>query len=469
MTALHIAGPKNDDSVPLKRYILLFANNFIKLSVQLAVIFLYARSLPIMDYGIYQTVWLYVNILSVVALFGLPNLILTYGLGDLIYWLRTNKRFTIIYFLTIIVALALFFTHKGVFTWQIKLLLVLYLLFQNLSIIAETFSIKVGSDTRVVIVNMFFAVLFLMSHVVLLNIGYSLPLLLICLLVLQMLKSAFLFRSIPRSLKVQTFSDVGKQWFYLGLVDVLGVLYKWLDKWIILFFISVSQFAIYFNGAYEIPIFAMMVSAVGNVMLVELAKQGVPDKDKIISIFTNTSLMLAAIVFPAFSFLFFYHDMFFLLFFGEKYSSAIPIFLISIFVIPLRITNFTALLQSNHRNDLVLRGVMIDLASAILLMIVFYPWLGIRGFALAFVLSTYCQAIFYLFKTAAVTGLRISDFFPFQKLFVLLIVSLVVTGALYAIFRAYFLHYIFPAGVMAFLLLVLTLLKISRVKGLPIV
>ena len=228
--------------------------------------------------------------------------------------------------------------------------------------------------------------------------------------------------------------STGKQWFYLGLNDVLGIIFKWLDKWVILFFVSVTEFAVYFNGSYEIPIFGLMLSAAGNIMLVELSKANNDGTAKIKSLFENSSLLLAAIVFPSFCFLFFYSTEFFTLIFSAKYAASIPVFIISIFVLPVRITYFTAVLQVYHRSDLIVKGAVLDLLVAIVLMAVLYPLLQMEGLALAFVVSTYVQAGYYLWHTGKIINKKVSYFFPFKKLFMLLVLSAVITGAGYYLF-----------------------------------
>jgi O-antigen/teichoic acid export membrane protein len=332
---------------------------------------------------------------------------------------------------------------------------------QNVSVITEARAVKLELEKRVVRANLLYAILFLAIHIFLLYYGYSLPLLLVTLVILQIIKTLILLSSIHAEVAGLQPLNLGRQWLYLGLGEVLGIIYKWLDKWLILYFLSLSQFALYFNGSYEIPIFLVLISAVGNVMIVELSKRKL-QPEKVRFLYTNTALLLAAIVFPAFSFLFFYHELFFILFFGEQYRAAIPIFLITIFVLPLRITNFTALLQALRRNDIVLQGIVFDLGSAIMLMIVLYPLWGTEGIAAAFVVSTYLQAAFYLWQTARVTGLPLTTFLPFAKLSVSLIFCLAATGLSYYLFIKYFLDYLLLVGVLVSLLLSIFFIALQR-------
>ncbi|MGF2414779.1 MAG: lipopolysaccharide biosynthesis protein, partial [Ferruginibacter sp.] len=309
--------------------------------------------------------------------------------------------------------------------------------------------------------NLIFSIGYLIGHLAILYSTYSLQLILLAIIAMFLIKAILLgLLGIPHqpNKPAVVATALGKQWFYLGLYDVISVLFKWLDKWVILFFISITQFAVYFNGSYEIPIFGLMLSAVGNIMLVDLSTQNNNAALKVKTLFQNSSLLLAAIVFPSFCFLFFYSHEFFTLIFSTKYTDAIPVFVISIFVLPLRITNFTAALQVYHRNDLIVKGAVLDLCIAIVLMLTLYPILQMRGLALAFVLSTYIQAAYYLWHTAKLTVSYTHHFFPFQKLFFLLLFSAAISGGCYYLF-SYFTHPInMIAGIAVCTILILLLL-----------
>lgn len=422
----------------LKRSSLLISSSILRLATQLIIIFLFSRNLSITDYGLYQSVWLYVTIISIVGLFGLPSLILSSSVSSIRYWISQNKtKFLVLCLLLNCIPVIYVLFAANEYNITIKLLLITLSIIQNASILAETVAIKNKLEKLAFAANSIFSAGYLICHLVILYTGYSLPALLSCIVALFIIKTIFLclpsFDIVNGSPHLAT-KSTGKQWLYLGLNDLSGLLFKWLDKWLILSFISLTQFAIYFNGSFEIPIFGLMLSAVSNIILVDLSGSNVYDTLKIKSIFENSSLLLASVVFPSFCFLFFYSDQFFTFIFSEKYTEAIPLFVISIFVLPLRITNFTAVLQVNNRTDLVLKGALLDLLVAIILMAALYPLLQLKGLALAFVLSTYIQAGYYLWHTGKLINKKISYFFPFKKLLLLMALSIVITGLFLYIF-----------------------------------
>lgn len=435
-----------------RRSLLLIFSNLIKLFVQLAVIYIFSRVLSINEYGQYQSVWLYINILSVIGLFGLPSVLLSFPTGQLKQWVRSNRTIIagMFFLLTILPVLYIIFFATGL-TWLIRILLCIFILLQNISIIAETLAIKRQQEQRVLWVNIFYNGLYLLAHIwVLYQDVYFLIPLLYCLVVLAALKTVFFIpNGVFNSDGANRELNIGKQWFFLGLYDVVGVIFKWLDKWIILAFVSVSEFAVYFNGSYEIPVFVLILAAVGNVMVVELAKTKTIDPGRSVHLFHRSAFFLSALVLPAFCFLVFFHKEFFLFIFSNKYEAAIPVFFISIFIVPVRITNYTAALQVYHKNDIILKGALLDLLLAVLLLAIFYPLFGVQGLAAAFVISTYLQAAYYLWQTSALLNTPVLSLLPFKQLFLILLLSLTIMAGCYFIVNGLSQFYMLGAGLLS--------------------
>jgi hypothetical protein len=133
-------------------------------------------------------------------------------------------------------------------------------------------------------------------------------------------------------------------WFFFGLNDLFGITAKWIDKLFLVYLLTPAEFAVFFNGSIEIPLFALLISVVGHVLLVEIAPR-LHKKAEVVALFRNSFFLLAGIVFPLFFFFYCYSHELFSLLFSNKYNNAVAIFKISVLIIPLRITNYTALLQ----------------------------------------------------------------------------------------------------------------------------
>ncbi|MEI9933268.1 MAG: polysaccharide biosynthesis C-terminal domain-containing protein [Ferruginibacter sp.] len=412
----------------------------IRLFTQLIIIYVYARRLNYVDYGTYQSIWLYINVISVIGLFGLPSLLFSTSIIYVRSWIKENS---VTFFVSAIVLNFLPFIFVILFGQKLSALSVVLLgvvvIAQNISVISESISIKNEKEKLVLASNIIYNIGYLLCHLLILYIGYSLNCILIAIIILYIIKSTMLIafnHPVYLNQNAIYIQGLGRQWFYLGVNDTISVLYKWMDKWTVLLLISVTQFALYFNGSYEIPIFGLMLSAVGNIMLVELSRHTDNSFLKTKLLFTSSSLLLASVTFPCFSFLLLYHTEVFTIIFSQKYNAAIPIFVISIFIIPVRITNYTALLQINHKSGLIVQGAVIDLFVAATLMFILYPIFKMNGLALAVVISTYIQAMYYLWKTSRLLQQKITSFFPLNKLSLIMLIS---------VLSMYFIHFLFQS------------------------
>jgi len=452
-----------------KRSFLLITSKLMRVCVQFFILFLYARRLSYEQYGLYQSIWLYVNVLSVFGLFGLPSIILSASNHTIIAWIKENKKsFLITAIILNIVPLIYFYFKTPEYSFMIWLLLLGVTIIQNISIIVEAIAIKREKETLVLVANMIFITGYLLCHVIILFNGYSLPLLLTSIIFIFLLKSIVIILSDKKLLVTEnhfTVTDIGKQWFYLGLYDTVSVVGKWLDKWIILLLLSFSQFGIYFNGAYEIPVFGLMITAIGNIMVIELSKKNDNRSATNRMLFINSSLLTASVVFPSFAFLLFYHHDFFTLIFTDKYAASIPIFFITIFILPLRITNYGAALQAYNRNDLIAKAAVIDLIASIILMAILYPILQMKGLALAFVIATYIQTGYYLWQTSKLLQEKITDFFPVKKLLALMALSVMVLGITCWVCASLLYPINMIGGIVICVLLITTLLYIHLKKS----
>jgi O-antigen/teichoic acid export membrane protein len=436
-----------------ERSFLLIVSKLMRVCIQLFILFLYSRKLSYKDYGLYQSIWLYVNILSVFGLFGLPSIILSSSNNNIISWVKENKKnFLILASILNILPIICIFFEAPEYDTSIWILLILLTLVQNISIIVETIAIKKEKEKLVLISNVIFTVGYCIAHILILFIGYSLSVLLSAIVLIFLLKSIVILYFDKKLLAAKDHIStpiIGKQWAYIGLFDIISIISRSIDKWLILILFSYATFATYYNGSYEIPVFGLMLTAVDSILIVDLAKKNNDIKTKAPELFTNSSLLLAAIVFPCFCFLFFYHQEFFILVFSSKYKEAIPVFLVSIFVLPVRINNFTSVLQVSNRNDLITKGALIDIISTIILMLIFYPILQMRGLALSFVVATYIQCGYYLFKTAQLLDKKTTDLLPIKKLLLFMSFSLIIIGAIKYITISFDFLWIIITGVLS--------------------
>ncbi len=438
-----------------KKSILLISNSFIKLFCQIIVLIIFAKHLSVDDYGLYQTVWMYVNIISVILLFGLPSFMLSVSDDELANWIKANKK-KIWSFCGLVLVSSFFylFLFDKLFNFQIKISLLLFVIVQSISIITDNYLIKKGKEYFLLQLNIAFNILYALFQLYILFFSYNL-LLLICATILLytlkiILQKIFLgkINTIPSPNGNQ---NISKQLFYLGINDTVGMIFKWIDKWVVLLMLSVSQFSVYYNATYEIPVFTIMVSAAASLLLVQMAKD--KSDEKIKQVFNESIKFFSTIVLPTFCLFLLFHKEIFQLLFGDKYASGASVFLISIFIIPIRLTSFTTILQVNNKSNIILKGAIFDMLLAIIFMFLLYPIFKLNGLALACVLSTYFQVGYYLYHSAESLHTSIVSLLPIKKLVITLVNSLIIMATVF--FLTHSLSNVFKLIIASFVCLLL--------------
>lgn len=380
---------------------------------------IFSRKLPYDDYGKFQSVWMYTNIVNVIINFGLSAVILSTNLHFLFSFAKKNlKKLTVFYFLLWIFGLAAFFFFAKNFDASLKFLLIAFIIIQNISSVVETVLIKRGGEKISFVINFVYSIFFFGWHLYILFTDYSLYNLIFGISILSILKLIAMIlvpskRVSNEHLTIQ--NHFLNHWVYLGLNDVVGVISKWMDKAFLLYLLTTTDFAIFFNGSFEIPLFGLLISVTGSFLLIEISGN-LGSTNKIIKLFHENFNALSSIVFPLFFFLLFFQKELFSIVFNDKYNASLPIFGISIFILPLRINNYSAILQCFAKGKKILWGSVLDIFIAIILMLILYPLMHTEGIALAIVISTYCQVFFYLWSSAKILQTSILKIIPLKKL-----------------------------------------------------
>ena len=422
-------------NIPIaKKIFWLFTGRAMPVIILFLISVLYSRHLSYEDYGKFQSIWMYTNVVNVVMGFGLTSVILSSNLSFLFAFIK--KNFTkLISFYTLLwaVVLVVFFIYGKNFNSSTKYLLILFIVIQNTATVLETLQIKNHNERFVFVSNFVYAVLFFIWHYYVLTHNYALDKLVTGIIIISVLKTAGM-------LYLKKFADVAgevgeekiffRHWFYLGINDSFGVLAKWMDKLFLVYLLSAADFAVFFNGSFEIPLFSLLVSVAGSVLLIDISANTAV-KPNVIKTFNEGFRILSLIVFPLFLYLFFFRTELFAVVFKHKYDLSIPVFLISIFILPVRINNYSSILQCYAAGNKIVMGSLLDIVIISVLMLILYPVMGTTGVALAIVTGTYCQAIFYLWQSAKVLGTGIVSLIPFRTLGIRMFILSLIFGCIF--------------------------------------
>lgn len=406
------------------------AGRLLPLMALLAVTVTYAHRLTLQDYGIFQSVWMYSNLVSVVLGFGVTTIIFATYAETFFTFIKQHKKEVFgFYTLLWILAIAAFWIVSP-YNHVLKILVVAFILFQNMNSISESWLIKNMGDKIYLLVNIAYSALFFLWHYYILQHGYVLEDVMTGIAVLSVLKFAsltFLMRmpasGNPEAVNTHSFLS---NWGFTGINDVISIISKWIDKLILIYLLTPSEFAIFFNGSIEIPAIGIILGMTGGYMMMQMTRS-TPQKEWVATVFKENYHLLSSIIFPLFFFLLFFRQDVFVVFFGEKYLPSIPIFVITILILPFRINHFGTILQVYAKGNIITRGAVLDLILATALIFSLYPVWGMKGAAAAGVISTVIQLGYYLYQSAKVLNVSVGHLLPDAKLFV----RFVIVGGLF--------------------------------------
>ena len=179
--------------------------------------------------------------------------------------------------------------------------------------------------------------------------------------------------------------------------EMVASVSKSMDKLIVSRAFSPSVYAVYANGAMEVPVSGLLVGAISAVVwpsLSRLHQEG--KKEELLSVWFNTTDKTAFFIMPVFFFFLFFASDVMVVLFSETYLlSAVP-FRVHLLVLPLRIAQYAVLLLSMGATRAVLYGSVGDLLVKLGLCFLLLEPFGYLGPALATVCSTWLEVAYYI-------------------------------------------------------------------------
>lgn len=424
----HIAG-QNITAKVFKRSGLLSLARLLQVGISFFIFWLFSIYLSKEEYGTFQKTFVLVSFFSGMCCLGLPVLIASLpSVAAGRYIVDIIKRKFIIY-LAAITASSLFILLFTSFIPFLSRLTALLLIFCNgVYLLLEVYLVKLNRDKYVLLNNLVYSLCYVSIHIFFgMQASFNLQQLLSGLLILSFARLFFIFIANKKYVQYDLANVTANttiyadQWKFLSMNEALDIVSRQVDKLFLLWLLSAGAFAIYFNGSYEIPLIGILISTSGTFLTMQTVEEqhAVPVK----GLLQQSTLVLASILFPLFFFLFFNAEDLFRVIFAGRYNESVPVFLISCCIIPLRIMNYTAILQGYHKGKEILTGSVLGLISKLIVSAPLYFIWGVRGVALAFIIGTFLQMIYYLIKTAQLLHCGFIDLLPYIKLLLLFIVT----------------------------------------------
>lgn len=213
----------------------------------------------------------------------------------------------------------------------------------------------------------------------------------------------------------------------LGLSTIIGIVIKLVDKNVVSASFTTEQYAIYSNGAFEIPFIDVITGSITSVLLPDFCKKYKSDGTNnhlIINTWKKAMVMSSIVLIPIMLALLVFSKGLILLLFSEKYFNSVPIFNIYLILLPIRTVNYSSLLMASKNQKLIMYNSIITLIVGFVLNIVFIQFWGYYGAAIASVVAIYFLAFLQTIQICKVYSVNFKNVYPWKELFKIFITAL---------------------------------------------
>ena len=204
----------------------------------------------------------------------------------------------------------------------------------------------------------------------------------------------------------------------LGLSTLVGTVSRGLDQVFVAAMCPAATFAVFVNGAMEIPLVGIITGSVTSVLIVDYAKLYKEGRlDEIVRLIHRAMVKCALILIPVMAFLLCMAPELMRVLFGVRYEgSAVP-FRIYLLLLPMRTLTFGAIFMATGNSRYILGQAIIQLVGKLLLTSYAISYFGPSGAAMTTVLIAYCATIPYsLVYLCRILNKRALHLFPWMGL-----------------------------------------------------
>lgn len=203
----------------------------------------------------------------------------------------------------------------------------------------------------------------------------------------------------------------------LGLAGIVGAISLSLDKMIVSTMCEPDEFAVYVNGAMEIPLVGIVTVSVTSVLLPDLVRHHASgDYDGLIQLWHRAMFKCLTLFLPVAILIIVMAPEFVRILYGSEYEgSAVPLRVYAI-RLPIRATTFGAILMAIGKTQMVTLGAVFSLAVNGLLSIILVRVLGAAGAAWATTATVTALALCYVVMISRCLGIKWTAVLPWRRL-----------------------------------------------------
>jgi len=210
----------------------------------------------------------------------------------------------------------------------------------------------------------------------------------------------------------------------MGMAPFVTDLTRRASQLAVMLFYAPALFAVYWNGSFQLPVLPILVISASSVIVPEMSVHAAAGRiGPMMDVWQRAIRKIAFIMFPATAFLFVYARETILVFFSSKYLASVPIFMITLFLLPARVANFMLPLMLTKKSRAVATGSVVGLVSVLVLcpalLLLFRlrsPAFGLLGPAAATVLARLVWNGYFMVKIHQLLDIPYGKILPWRYL-----------------------------------------------------
>ncbi|MBB6062792.1 O-antigen/teichoic acid export membrane protein [Thermosipho japonicus] len=429
---------------------ILFASKVIKTIFDIASIMLLSRFLFISDYGIYRQVLISQQLVISILTLGIPNSALFYLSTERKKEYLTNLYVSLTSFSVLVLIISPFLADLFDANFKVNFFK------NNVLIISLIYSLGIFSSATENILVALNRTKKLISYTLIPTFFWFLGLLfylifekytilnILVLLILRYIIGILLLISFTRKdinfryLNLKMVREIVIFGVPIGLSTILGMLNKNVDKLVVGYFVDSVDFAIFSNGAYEIPFLSLLTSSLFTVLIPELKKlKDLDNVQKLKELWIRSGNIMVTLMIPIASSLIFFAKPFIVFIFSEKYLASIPYFRIYQIMLYFRIYVYGSIFVATKNNRLFLINAVYSLIFNLILDILLVIKLGPIGAVIATVLTTVFLVFLQLFNIKNILNIKFSETFPWINWFKSIVVTVGINSGFYIFYSLF--------------------------------
>lgn len=207
-----------------------------------------------------------------------------------------------------------------------------------------------------------------------------------------------------------------KSWPLLT-TSLLGMGIFYIDGFIVSNMMSVKEYAVYRNGAIEIPFIASIYGSVSTIMFPNFARlQSANNTGLILAEKRNLSRTVAAVIFPIILICICFSDTLITWYLSQKYYQSFMVFAVYNFTTLIRVNDYQDLLAIRGRQKIILNVNIIAFIYNIAMNITLIHYVGILGAAIAYTSTVYLIGFLLAVFTAKTYQVKLKEYIDYISL-----------------------------------------------------